>query len=141
MRTSRRLWRTGILSAAALALGMLGSLKAHAQPGTVAWVQRYGNVAGSEDVPQKIVADAGGNVIVTGYSFGGGRFGDYATVAYSSAGVALWTNRYNGPGNDNDEATAVAVDGSGNVFVTGYSRNGANNFDYDYATLAYSSAG
>ena len=46
---------------------------------------------------------------------------DYATIKYSSAGVPLWTNRYNGPGNGDDYASAVAVDGSNNVIVTGYS--------------------
>ena len=42
-----------------------------------------------------------------------------ATVAYSSVGVAWWTNRYNGLGNGYDEAHAVAVDGNGNVYVAG----------------------
>ena len=40
-------------------------------------------------------------------------------IKYSSAGLPLWTNRYNGPGNSYDGATAVAVDHSGNVIVGG----------------------
>ncbi len=60
---------------------------------------------------------------------------DYATIGYSSAGVPLWTNRYNGPGNGQDWAWALAVDASGNVIVTGFSYNGV---DYDYATIKYS---
>src|SRR5262249_10723365 len=58
---------------------------------------------------------------------------------YSGAGVALWTNRYNGPGNGDDFAYAMAVDGSGNVFVTGESLGSGNSADF--ATIKYSGAG
>ncbi len=78
--------------------------------------------------------DGSGNVVVTGSSFG-----DYATIAYSGAGVALWTNRYNGPVNGHDIASAVAVDSSGNVVVTGSSAGSGGNSDY--VTIAYSGAG
>ena len=64
---------------------------------------------------------------------------DYATIKYSSAGVPLWTNRYNGLGNSGDFAHAVAVDGSNNVIVTGVHADGT---DYpECATIEYSSAG
>jgi hypothetical protein len=39
--------------------------------------------------------------------------------------VPLWTNRYNGPGNGDDYAYAVGVDGNNNVIVTGASRQAA----------------
>ena len=43
------------------------------------------------------------------------------TAQAQIGGVPLWTNRYDGPANLNDEPSALAVDGNGNVFVTGKS--------------------
>jgi uncharacterized delta-60 repeat protein len=106
--------------------------------GVTLWTNRYHGPVAGEDYATALAVDAAGNVVVTGYSQGAGSGYDYLTLKYSCAGVPLWTNRYNGPGNDTDYAEAVAVDASGNAFVTGVVRSGGL---YEYATLAYSAAG
>jgi uncharacterized delta-60 repeat protein len=103
------------------------------------WVQRYSGTGYGSDQASAIATDSSNNVIVTGYSIASASDYDYATIKYSSAGTPLWTNRYNGPGNGSDQAKAVAVDGSNNVIVTGYSTG--NTSSKDYATIKYSSAG
>ena len=83
-----------------------------------------------------VAVDRSNNVIVTGSSYGMESVSDYTTIKYSGAGVPLWTNRYNGPGNNTDQAKAVAVDGGNNVIVTGMSVGSGGNGDY--ATIQYS---
>ncbi|SRR6266568_86220 len=111
----------------------------YSNAGLPLWTNRY-NAANNHDSASAIVVDSNGSVFVTGASYAGiGTCCDYATIKYSNDGVPLWTRRYNGPGNSDDWPDAIAVDSTGNVFVTGYSY-GANGA-IDYATLAYSNAG
>ena len=110
----------------------------YSSAGVPLWTNRY-NGFGGDDAAHAIAVDGSGNVLVTGYSSGAASGYDFLTIKYSGAGVPLWTNRYNGPDNTTDQATALAVDGNGNVFVTGFSFSSANG--YEYATIAYSSTG
>jgi hypothetical protein len=106
--------------------------------GTTLWTNDYAGAGGSDyDQPNAIRVDSSGNVFVTGYSVGQGTSFDFATIKYSSAGVPLWTNRYNGLGNGDDQAVALTLDKSNHVAVTGFSFN--NN--YDYITIKYSDSG
>jgi hypothetical protein len=98
-----------------------------AETAVQAWVQLYDGPGNGPGEACAVAVDGSNNVIVTGYSTGSGGDDDYATIKYSSAGAPLWTNRYNGPGNGYDITYAVAVDGSNNVIVTGYSDGGGYN--------------
>jgi hypothetical protein len=86
-----------------------------------------------------MVIDIHGNVYVTGSSQGLTSSYDYVTIKYDASGNQIWNARYDGLGNTYDEAKSIAVDSTGNVYVTG-SSIGLNN-NYDYATIKYDSSG
>lgn len=109
--------------------------------GVALWTNRYDGPANGWDIPTAMGIDASGSVFVTGYSPGVGSGNDYVTLKYSSSGVPLWTNRYNGPGNSTDEVRSLVLDNHGNVIVTGFSRRTATAGSEDYATIAYSNSG
>jgi len=111
--------------------------------GVIQWDARYntpseGNRPDASDDVKAIAVDALGNVYVTGWALTGSSC-DYVIIKYNHAGVQQWVARYNGPENSYDAARALAVDGYGNVFVTGVSISPGTH--YDYATIKYNSKG
>ncbi len=103
------------------------------------WVARYDGPASLSDSAWDIAVDSSGNVYVTGDSTGIGTSTDYATVKYDTDGNELWVRRYNGPSYWTDIAFAIAVDSSGNVYVTGQSDDSGTS--RDYATVKYDTNG
>jgi len=107
--------------------------------GAKQWANRYNGPGNDYDKARAISVDGSGNVYVTGYSIGSGTAKDFATVKYGNSGFSQWVARYNGPGNGDDEANAMVMDDSGNIYVTGYS-TGSGTFK-DYTTIKYNSEG
>ncbi|OGU88112.1 MAG: hypothetical protein A2315_02160 [Ignavibacteria bacterium RIFOXYB2_FULL_35_12] len=103
--------------------------------GVQQWIQKYDRSANSYDYANSLATDGSGNVYVTGYSFISGTSDDYATIKYNPSGVLQWFQTYNGSGNKEDQANSIAVDSTGNVYVTGLSIGSVSN--YDYATIKY----
>jgi hypothetical protein len=68
-----------------------------------------------------IALDSAQNVYVAGGTYRGGATNDISVARHNGIdGSKSWIKRYNGRGNGNDEATGIAVDTNGNVYVTGY---------------------
>jgi uncharacterized delta-60 repeat protein len=107
--------------------------------GVQEWGQLYNGAANDWDEGQAITVDAAGNVYITGYSISGGTYSDYVTVKYNSSGAEQWSERYSATGSNSDRAYAIALDVSGNVFVTG--RLFGTGTNWDYGTIKYNSAG
>jgi len=110
--------------------------------GNLSWQNFYAGPLLNGNVPSRIAIDGAGNVYVTGTSPTVDLLHTaYATVAYDNSGNQLWEQRYSGPGSGNyvgDIASGIAVDGCGNVYVTGASQSGAQPQVSDYTTIKYS---
>ncbi|MDQ3019533.1 MAG: SBBP repeat-containing protein [Bacteroidota bacterium] len=102
------------------------------------WVVKY-DYTGYDDFATGLAVDGSGNIFITGRSQSDTTGFDYATIKYNSSGVSQWAQRYNGPGNGADYSNAIALDGSGNIYITGGSTG--INTGSDFATLKYSSSG
>jgi uncharacterized delta-60 repeat protein len=106
---------------------------AYAPDGTVLWEARY---EGANADTATAIAVNGPYVYVTGSSYDPHGGLDYVTIAYEkAAGTLVWVQRYDGTGNSTDRPEDIAVDPSGNVYVTGSSFGPEGNSDY--ATIKY----
>ncbi len=95
---------------------------------------RYNSPGNYADMLSSAAIDASGNIYAAGYTYLNSQT-DYRIVKYSPALSMSWFRTYNGPGNGSDYLNGMAVDQSGNVYVTGESFG--NGVGYNYLTLGY----
>jgi len=108
----------------------------YSSTGDTMWVRRYNGTANGTDWAYAVTVDASNSVYVTGSSQDTATDMDYVTVKYDASGNQQWVARYDGPSHSFDEARAITVDASGNVYVTGGSTGSGTRTDY--ATVRYS---
>ncbi|RDV13632.1 T9SS C-terminal target domain-containing protein [Pontibacter diazotrophicus] len=117
------------------------TIRYDAATGQQTWVQRYGNELGN-DYATAIAVDNMGGVYVTGSSYGARPVAVAATVRYDAAtGEQTWVQQYQG--GFHSEASAIAVDKAGGVYVTGYSNDfsyGSGTGDDNFFTTRYAAA-
>lgn len=83
----------------------------------VDWVRYYSERAQISNVPSAI--DANSNVYITGYTYPTSANADITTIKYDAAGNIVWVKHYDNGGYD--DANAITLDVSSNVYVTGES--------------------
>jgi uncharacterized delta-60 repeat protein len=107
--------------------------------GALQWATPYNGSTSSIDYANHIVVDSDGNSYITGWSGGANNLHDMTTIKYDPDGNEVWVRRYNGTANDNDYAYWLALDASGNIYVTGQSVE--TDSDNDITTIKYAPNG
>ena len=97
------------------------------------WIKLLGGTI--NDTGTDIAVDSSGNVYVTGHTGSQGAGGNDILIAkYNTSGVIQWQRTFGGA--SGDVGTGIAVDSSGNVYVTGYTGSqGAGSYDILIAKL------
>ncbi len=111
----------------------------YSSAGALLWTKYYNGSANADDNSRAITQDGTGNIYIAGESYGGTSNFDYSTIKYSPDGEELWIRRFDGPSNGDDYPTALTLNDSGDVFITGSTYNTVS-FE-DVLTVKYNSAG
>ena len=105
--------------------------------GSAQWTNLTADFGVTNSMIYAAAADGAGNLFLAGHAPSPESTElDYVTIKYSADGNALWTNRFNGSADLEDIPFDLAVDGTGNVYVTGRSESAPGR--QDYATVKYS---
>ncbi|RYF86923.1 MAG: hypothetical protein EOO00_12835, partial [Chitinophagaceae bacterium] len=111
----------------------------YSSSGEEIWVKRYNNEFNPKEQGIDIAIDLLGNVYVSGISYKNSFDADFVTLKYTAAGEQEWVRTFTGVGNGSDIARAIAVDATGNCYITGLSSSSSG--DADYLTIAYNKSG
>lgn len=103
-----------------------------AQP-TASWSYRFNGEGDYNDRYTCITSDAEGNIYLGGSTVNIGTDRDFLIQKIDASGNFIWRQEYSYEGNGPDEATAIVVDASQLVYVTGFgnSKDAGN----DYLTM------
>jgi subtilisin family serine protease len=97
--------------------------------GTVLWQRFYNSSGNQDDFGVGVTIDAQNNIYVCGTTKRNGQF-DMAVLKYDANGNQQWAVQYNSPFNQNDVATALKTDPTGNVYVVGASEGATTMSDF-----------
>jgi gliding motility-associated-like protein len=123
-----------------------GFLAKYGEDGAPVWAKKFGGTGSDKSVA--VVTDNSGSAYVCGYYSGTAAFGassitandssDVFIAKYNSTGDLVWVKSAGGP--NNDAAAGIALDPSGNVYVTGIFRGTANFGASSLTSINYTSS-
>ena len=110
--------------------------------GSFQWSMRYAGAGNWDDAFNSVAVDDEGNIYVAGYADEGPTDKDFIAWMLRSDGSEVWKSIYSGLNADRDDAASdIAVDRSGNVYVTGSSAGYSSSYWTDFATIRYTPGG
>jgi hypothetical protein len=89
--------------------------------GAIAWQRVAGGAANGDDRPVAVKVDGSGNLVVLGYvaNLAGSTLRDSSVTKYDAQGNLVWRNDFSATPASDDFPASLAIDGSGDIYVTG----------------------
>ena len=109
----------------------------YSSDGVQQWIRTYNGTGNNFDLPNAMVLDDSANIYITGTSAASNS--DFLTIKYDRNGNVKWIQRYNGPANNTDAGSGIAVDNEGNVYAFGESIGAGS--DFDWLLIKYNASG
>ena len=109
--------------------------------GNLIWARTYDGPAADGDFARAIALDGAGNIVVLGQADTSTTAADLVLLKYAPDGTRLWATLYDGPGHGNDRAFQLAIDGAGNIVVSGAVPVPGTVTSVDVCALMFSPAG
>lgn len=97
------------------------------------WTRRY-DADGKSEIAEKVLLDSKGNILVLGSSETSQTANDFVIVKYRFDGNFLWDKRFSSAGDFDDFTSAMVLDSSDFIYVTG-------KFPQHFCTIKCDSAG
>ena len=94
--------------------------------GNQIWIREFLRATAEYAIPMYSEIDKENNTVICG-NYNGNT--DFVTLKYNPQGDLLWSNYFNGVGNNLDFCNAMIIDDSMNVYLTGRSQNGTTFHD------------
>ncbi|MFH1726095.1 MAG: SBBP repeat-containing protein [Elusimicrobiota bacterium] len=120
----------------------LRTMKFDAATGSPIWTARYDE--SDTDHVNALAVDAAGNAYITGTTTPPGAptpyTGDMLVVKYDADGAQSWATTFGIPGK-REQSNNIAVDGDGNVYITGTAEAATGNAGGEITTLKFDSDG
>jgi len=101
------------------------------------WVTHYGDGINLNAYAKCIKVIDKNNIYSGGYIYNTNSYTRFILIKYDSAGTIKWAKSYGGPQFTSNYITSMAVDFSGNIYVTGYSNHMNSFYNPDFATIKY----
>jgi len=119
----------------------LAVIRKYSPTGSVVWTDTYdGSGNQSTDKAFGLVVDTANDMIyLAGQTKVASNKLDYLAIKYTLSGTRKWVQTYNGPGDGDDIANAVAMLQNNKIVITGQSWGVNSNFDY--ATVKFNKNG
>lgn len=115
----------------------------YSSSGVQQWLKSYNGAGNGGDAVVGLKVDGAGNIIAGGYTdMGAGQRLNFLTLKYDPSGNVIWEKQYNGSSNSTDLATAMTVDASNNIYLTGLTTQlFGTRLDSNYGTIKYDPSG